>query len=336
MSTPTMGGDVDPDLFLADLERKPRSLRDLAAHVVRADPWSGVDEDVDRVLFLGMGSSTFAAAVAAARLRAAGLDAVADLASSDLLPPPDPRTLVVAISASGKSRETVEATRRYLGRSRVVALTNADDAVLARGVDLVVPMLAGPELGGVACRTFQHTLALLLVLVDRLSGGPGAAAVASVVGAAADASEDLLRRRPTWLPAVREVLDGPQLTAVVAPARRLSSAQQSALMLREGPRRPAVASETGEWSHVDVYLTKTTDYRMLLFPGSTWEDELLRWTTERGSRIVAVGGVVETAEVTVRYPSDDDDDVRLLTEVMVPEVVAASMWQAGPAQGGPT
>ena len=43
-------------------------------------------------------------------------------------------------------------------------------------------------------------------------------------------------------------------------------------MLREGPRRAAIASETGEWSHVDVYLTKTLDYRMLLLPGSRYED----------------------------------------------------------------
>ena len=326
---------MDPHLFLADLERKPAVLRDLAAEMVRVDLWAGVDEDVDRVLFLGMGSSTFAAGVAAARLRAAGLDAVADLASSDLLPPPDSRTLVVAISASGSSRETLEAAHRYLGRSRVVALTNVEDAPLARGTDLVVPMLAGPERGGVACRTFQHTVALLMLLVDRLAGGAGAASVATAVNAAADASDDLLRRRPTWLPGVTDILASPHLCAAVAPARRLSSAQQAALMLREGPRRPAVACETGEWSHVDVYLTKTTDYRMLLFPGSTWEDELLKWTAERGARIVAVGGDVAQAEAVVRYPGDHDDDVRLLTEVLVAELVAASLWQSGPTEGGP-
>ena len=47
-------------------------------------------------------------------------------------------------------------------------------------------------------------------------------------------------------------------------------------MLREGPRLPAYGCETADWSHVDVYLTKTTDYRMLLLAGSRWEAELLR------------------------------------------------------------
>jgi hypothetical protein len=30
----------------------------------------------------------------------------------------------------------------------------------------------------------------------------------------------------------------------------------------------------------------------------------------------------------VRFPGDSDDDVRLLSEVLVPELVAARAWQA--------
>jgi hypothetical protein len=116
---------------------------------------------------------------------------------------------------------------------------------------------------------------------------------------------------------------------MVAPDRRLGSARQSALMLREGPRRPAIACETGDWSHVDVYLTRTTDYRMLLLAGSRWEDELLRWTAERGSRVMAVGADVAGAEWSLRYRGDEDDDVRLLTEVLVAELVAARLWSTG-------
>ena len=97
-------------------------------------------------------------------------------------------------------------------------------------------------------------------------------------------------------------------------------------MIREGPRRGAVHCETGDWSHVDVYLTKSLDYRMLLFAGSAYEDELLRWTSERDSLIVAVGDDISGATETVRYCGDDQDDVRLVTEVLVPELVAASLW----------
>ncbi|HYJ57687.1 MAG TPA: iron dicitrate transport regulator FecR, partial [Mycobacterium sp.] len=116
---------------------------------------------------------------------------------------------------------------------------------------------------------------------------------------------------------------GPDGSHLAAPAHRLCSAQQGALMLREGPRRMAVGCETGDWSHVDVYLTKTTDYRLLVFSGSIWELQLAEWTTARGSTVVGVGGDVPGARYTVRYPGDSEDDVALLTETLVPELVAA-------------
>jgi len=97
-------------------------------------------------------------------------------------------------------------------------------------------------------------------------------------------------------------------------------------MLREGPRLPAVGCETADWSHVDVYLTKTLDYRLVLLAGSRWEPELLDWVGRRGSTVVAVGAEVPGAAVTVRYPHDDEDDVRLLTETLVCELLAADAW----------
>ena len=311
---------MDPALFLADLQEKPARLAALAAAVRADDPWGAVGA-TRRWVFLGMGSSHYADQVAAARLRSRGVDAVAESAGSDLLPLVGPGTTVVAVSASGGSRETVDAVRRLrVADARFVALTNRAGTELDGLCDVTVPMLAGPEQGGVACRSFQHTLALLLALEgDRPS-------LADHLERAAEASAHLLDSRDTWLPALAAAALGPQGTHVVAPARRLSSALQSALMLREGPRLPAYACETADWSHVDVYLTKTTDYRLVLLAGSRWEDELLGWVRERGSTLVAVGAEVEGAALTVRYPHDDRDDVRLLTETLVGELLAAHAW----------
>ena len=150
----------------------------------------------------------------------------------------------------------------------------------------------------------------------------------SVIAAAAEASEQLIATESDWRPEVSELLLGSDGTHLAAPAHRLCSAQQGALMLREGPRRPAVACETGDWSHVDVYLTKTTDYRLLVFAGSGWEPRLAEWTQARGSTVVGVGGAVPGAQYEIRYVGDTKDDVRLLTEVLVPELVAAAAWRS--------
>jgi len=317
---------MDAGLFLADLEEKPDRLRSLAAALRGGDPWTSAADGTARWVFLGMGSSHYAAQVAAARMRAAGVDAVAEPAGSDLLPVVGPGTTVVAVSASGGSRETVDAVRRLRavdGGARFVALTNTSGTELSDLCDDSVSLLAGAERGGVACRSFQHTLALLLAL------GDDRRALADHLEAAAEASAHLLATRDTWLPALASAALGPAGTHVVAPARRLSSALQSALMLREGPRLPAYGCETADWSHVDVYLTRTTDYRLVLLVGSRWEDELLRWVHERGSTLVAVGGQVPGAALTVRYPHDDRDDVRLLAETLVCELLAAHAWGSG-------
>ncbi|MEV6813955.1 SIS domain-containing protein [Micromonospora sp. NPDC051296] len=315
---------MDPRLFLADLEAKPESLRELAATLTRDDLWGGLPDPVDRVLLLGMGSSRYAAEMAALRLRAAGIDAVAEYASTTVSYPARPGTLVIAISATGTSVETLDATSRYQGSGRLVALTNAPESPLADIADLVVPMQAGTERGGVACRTFQHTLVLLLDLLARLTGARRDAA--ALARRAADATEDLLARRDAWLPRAIELLDGPHGVYALAPAERLSSALQSALMVREGPRRPADGCETGDWSHVDVYLAKTLDYRALLFPGSRYDAAALEWLKLRKSTVLAVGAEVPDAAAVIRYAGDDDEDVRLLTETLVAELVAAHWW----------
>jgi D-arabinose 5-phosphate isomerase GutQ len=312
---------MDAALFIADIEARPARLREAASAWAEHNPWSGMR--AGRIVLLGMGSSYFAASVAADRLQHRGVAATAVLASTDLLPAVDADDHVIAISAGGSSVETLAAVEELHGRCPVTVMTNVGSGTLLDLADHVVPMHAGTEAGGVACRSFTHTQALLLLLEDHLVGGIDA----SVFGHAADAAADLLDTRGSWLAPVSELLLGPEGTSVVAPVSRLSNARQSALMFREGPRRPAIACETGDWSHIDVYLTKTTDYRMLLLAGSRWEPQLMDWCTQRGSTVVAAGADVPGARFTLRYRNDSDELVRLLAEITIAESVAAGEWQ---------
>lgn len=318
---------MKPHEFAADLARKPEVLDALADALAAGNPWSEVvPAGAERVVFLGMGSSAYAGGVAAARLRARGVVAVSDIASSALLPAWGSGAVVVATSASGASVETLDALTRIDPTATVVAVTNTAGSPITEACGATVDLLAEREAGGVACRSFQHTLAMFLALECYLTG-TSTTAVVDTVRAAARASEWLLSTEADWRPEVADLLLGPDETHLCAPAHRLSSAQQGALMFREGPRRAATGCETGDWSHVDVYRTKNTDLRMLVFAGSPWEDQMAEWAGPRHTKLVGVGGVVPAATTTVRYPGDDDDDVRLLTETLIPELVAARAWQ---------
>ena len=318
---------MDPELFLADLEQKPESLERLARSLESGDSFVAVPEHVRRVVFLGMGSSRYAAEVAALRLRAAGVDAVAEYASAELSYPPAPDALVVAISASGQSAETLHAIKRYQGRSPLVALTNRPDSAITVSADLVVPMHAGAEDGGVACRSFQHTGLLLRALHNHLTGveedlpgllSPGCLSNRRPAGPPrrlAPSSPAAAR----WPP--RHLLHRPSRALVLRRTVRADGARGSA-----APIRPAC--ETGDWAHVDLYVAKTLDYRAVFFPGSRYDAQAMEWVGKRRSTVVSVGAEAPGAAHTVRYRGDDDPDIALHTETLVAELVAATWWRA--------
>jgi fructoselysine-6-P-deglycase FrlB-like protein len=315
---------MSPDGFLADVLSAPERL----AHVL--DVYSSGQsplgelsvEAVERVLFLGMGSSRFAALTATAHLRARGIDAYAELASTGLPTRPRPGTLVVGISASGGTVETIEALSRHRATSPTVAVTNVPGSAIEGHADVVLPLAVGPEHGGVACVSFQATLAVLLALVGRLTGMPSVDDLRPAV----EAGATLRASRAEWLGRLVELSIATRAIYTIAPAERISSALQSALMLREAPRLAADAAETGDWLHVDVYLSKHPGYTALLFPGSRFDPGVLDWARQRDSTIVAVGSAVDGAALRIPYPGADDPLVATLVETGVAELLAAELW----------
>jgi fructoselysine-6-P-deglycase FrlB-like protein len=315
---------MNPDGFLEDVLAEPATL----AHVLETydapgTPLAALTERIAAarvVVFLGMGSSRFAALTAAAALRAQGIPAVAEYASTDAPTRPGAGVLAIGISASGTSEETVEALARHHGTSATVAITNAPDGgTLAAVADDLLLLHAGEERGGVACKTFQATLALLL----RATGVP-----TNALGPAVDAQAALLATRGAWLDELLALLDADPLNAyMIAPAARISSALQAALMLREGPRIAADSAETGDWLHVDVYLSKYPNYRALLFGGSRHDAGVMEWARERGSSIVAVGRPIDGAVLHIPFAGAEDPLTCALVEVSVAELAAATWWR---------
>jgi glutamine---fructose-6-phosphate transaminase (isomerizing) len=316
---------VNPDGFLADVLSAPERLaRTLDAYAAPGTPLRALPSRAPkRVLLIGMGSSHYAALTAAVHLRARGVDAVAELASTGLPAAPKAGTLVVGVSASGSTAETVEAIARHAGVATTVAVTNTPGSELEAAADVTLPLLSGEEQGGVACVSFQATLAVLLLLCGRLTGTPRVTELRPAV----DASARLMDGRSAWLDRLVELLGRAHTVYTVAPAERLSSALQGALMLREGPRLAADATETGDWLHVDVYLSKHGGYRALLFTGSRFDDGVMDWATRRHATVVAVGAEVPGAAATVTYPGSDDTLVATLVETGVAELLAGELWR---------
>ena len=320
---------MNVDGFRADVLREPETLAALVdAYLAPGGPLDGVDgrlEGARRVLFTGMGSSRFAALSAARWLRAAGVDAHVEYASATVALPPSPETLVIAISASGASEETVAALERHAGTSPTVAVTNHPERTLGHGRRRRAA--AARRRGG-----RRHRLRELPVHPGgaaparragrRSAGARGGAARRGrgrrcTCGTRAPAG--CRRRSSCWTGATRSTSSGP--TTGSPP----SSSPRSCCARRRGCAPPGC--ETGDWLHVDVYLSRHPGYRALLLAGSPYDAGVMDWARKRDSTIVAVGRPVDGSRLDVTYPRAHEPLVALLTDTMVAELVAADLWQ---------
>ena len=181
--------------------------------------------------------------------------------------PPAEDLVLVAISASGRTprgrRGGAPASRHRAGSSR--SRTTRIRRWRPRPI-VVLPLLAGEEAAGIATRTFRATVAVLGLLVGHW-GGAGADRREPAADrrrrsqAVIDGRRRLARRLPPSCSTV-----APRSMSSATPPTRPSSTQ-AALMLREAPRLPASAHDTGDWLHTGVYLA-LPGHRALLFAGA--------------------------------------------------------------------
>ncbi|MGH7415886.1 MAG: glutamine--fructose-6-phosphate transaminase (isomerizing) [Candidatus Rokuibacteriota bacterium] len=125
-----------------------------------------------RVVLVSCGTSYHAALVGRLMIeRLSGLSAEADLASEFRYRDPvlGPDTLVVAISQSGETADTLGAAKTARQRGApVLAITNVVGSALTREADGVVYVHAGPEIGVASTKTFTATLTACYLLALRL------------------------------------------------------------------------------------------------------------------------------------------------------------------------
>ena len=87
----------------------------------------------------------------------------------------DPDTLIVTLSQSGETRDTIDALMqaKLLGHKHSLAICNVPESALVRGSDLVFLTRAGPEIGVASTKAFTTQLValfLLTLVLGRLRG----------------------------------------------------------------------------------------------------------------------------------------------------------------------
>jgi glucosamine--fructose-6-phosphate aminotransferase (isomerizing) len=251
---------------------------------------------VRRVLILACGTSYHAGLVARYWLEAvAGLPCVVEIASEYRYRKPvaDPDTLVVAVSQSGETADTLAALKyaRAQGMTRTLAICNVPESAIAREASLRFITRAGPEIGVASTKAFTTQLAAfaqLTLALGKLNGRISAEEEAKHLGS--------LRHLPV---AVQKVLElEPQIerwaqrfakkehALFLGRGQHWPIAMEGALKLKEISYIHAEAYAAGELKHGPLALV---DERMPVIAVAP-ADELLEKLKSNLQEVRARGG----------------------------------------------
>ena len=168
--------------MLKEIHEQPEALRQSIAGRVTRDGRIQVEElepiadairAATRIELVACGSAYYASLVGAAALQDwTGLPARATVGSEFRYSPPplDGTTLVIAVTQSGETADTIAPTRHAREQGcPIVAVTNTVGSAITREADAVVFLQAGPEIAVAASKTFVTQVTTLVVLAAAIA-----------------------------------------------------------------------------------------------------------------------------------------------------------------------
>jgi glutamine---fructose-6-phosphate transaminase (isomerizing) len=302
------------DFMLKEIHEQPAALRATLAGRLGTGGVVDLSElnldlsGVDRVAVVACGTAYHAGLLGKHAIeRLARLPVEVAVASEYRYAEPigDGRTLVVAISQSGETTDTlaaIQAAQAFGGR--VLAVTNTQGSLITREADAVLLTRAGPEVGVAATKTFLAQVAALFLLALELAGARNARPVEELLEIGRG-----LRRAPEKVGEALALLEGRVGEAVevfagarcalfLGRGRLFPAALEGALKLKEISYLPAEGYPAGEMKHGPIALVdEQCPVIALLGEGLLREKTLsnVEETIARGARVIAVARMGDAA-----------------------------------------
>ena len=227
-------------------------------------------------------------------------------------PPIDRNTIVIAVTQSGETADTIAPTRHAREQScPIIAVTNTVGSAITREADAVVFLQAGPEIAVAASKTFTTQVTTLVIL---------AAAIAKARGALDEAFEQELAEALHALPAAAQrVLDtaGPDAPAIarryvnsrgfmfVGRGYSMPTALEGALKLKEVSYVHAEGYPAGELKHGPISLLDAEYPLVAVATQSRVYDKVISNVMEGRARDARVIAVATEGDDQVRRYADD-------------------------------
>ena len=296
--------------MLKEIHEQPAALRQSLAgrvgrdgriHVPEIEALLPVLRDITRIELVACGTASYAALVGAAALEAwTGLPARVTVGSEFRYSPPplDGKTLVIAVTQSGETADTIAPTRYARERGcPIVAVTNTVGSAITREADAVLFLQAGPEIAVAASKTFVTQVTTLVVLaaaIGRLLGTfPEAAEVelATALRALPDSAQRALELNAPHARDLARRYVNSRGFMFVGRGSTYPAALEGALKLKEISYVHAEGYPAGELKHGPISLLDAECPLVAVATRSSTYDKLISNVMEgraRDARVIAV------------------------------------------------
>ncbi len=309
--------------------RLDRERGDIAAEEIGVTP--EVVARIDRVYLVACGTSHHAAMVGRHYFeRLARISSTVELASEFRARDPvvGPRDVVIAISQSGETLDTLMAAKLAKEKgAHVVALANVMGSAIPRLAHGELYTRAGPEIGVASTKCFTTQIAALLMLAVYVGRRRDALS--------ADRARELVEGMARLPHMMRDVLQGTRQLVLSLARRHLDArdvlflgrglnfpiALEGALKLKEISYVHAEGYAAGEMKHGPIALIDSSVPVVVLVPRDDTRDKSmgnLQEAKARGGRIVAVATegdeeATKLADEVIEIPHADSELLPLLT-----------------------
>jgi glucosamine--fructose-6-phosphate aminotransferase (isomerizing) len=258
--------------YLRDILDQPRAIEDTLANLQTTKPLETLAARLhkgkfDSVVLTGMGSSFHALHPLQIELIQNGYSALR-VETSELIhywgALLSPRTLIIAVSQSGRSAEMVRLLQLNRRRAAILAVTNTADSPLARRSDAAILTRAGKE-HSVSCKTYLCSLLALKLAGDVLCGKP-AAHTRKHLRLALPAVSDYLASWKLHVESLAEKLAGVRHLFLVGRGASLAAVGTGALIIKESDQLPAEGMSSAAFRHGPFEMLGPEMY-LLVFAG---------------------------------------------------------------------
>jgi glutamine---fructose-6-phosphate transaminase (isomerizing) len=319
------------DYMLKEIHEQPAALRNTLSGRLDADGTVNLSEvdlnlaGVERVAIVACGTAYHAGLLGRHAIeRLAHVPVEVAVASEYRYADPigDEKTLVIAISQSGETTDTlaaVEAARDFGGC--VLAVTNTQGSLITREADAVLLTRAGPEICVASTKTFLAQIAALYLLALELARVKGTVSDKELLKLGRDLRrapekvEESLGMLKDRVKAAARLFEGARCALFLGRGPSYSVALEGALKLKEISYIPAEGYPAGEMKHGPIALVdKHCPIVAVLGEGLVREKTIsnVEETVARGANVIAIA-------------CKDDEAARRMSRVLLPVPEAPEM-----------